>query len=758
MSRGISIGRAEVEMGEERDEEKGAPEEGAPAGLGRGRLKIYLGWAPGTGKTRRALLDARALRAQGIDLVVGWHEPKGRRDLDDLLAGLERIPPRNGSRAGLLLSDIDLEALLRRHPATVLIDELARTGGLSGAMPRWQMVELLRDRGISVITTLNSLHISALALPAAQILGHSVGEIVPVEFVKGADELVLVDLPPGELLSRIREGSVFGANGKAAVRSPLLSERNLFQLREMTLLFAAKVLDDRLTRQGGEKGIFERVTVLVSTHPESFAPLLDYGSTLSRRLGGELLVLHLEKIPLWGRWFGTKRPLPESLAARVRGAGGKLSILRTRHVPWTLWRFVERTKTTRLVLGHAGEAHPWSQSFVRSVLHHFPRIDVEVVLVPTLHPILPESDEPPAEDSLLPSEFSRQENRGRFTLFLGAAAGIGKTYRMLQTAKEQQEKGRRVVVGFLETHGRKETEEMARGLPVIPRKMVPYRGLILPEMDVEAIVAASPELVLVDELAHTNPPGFPSAKRYQDVLGLLGRGIDVFSTLNVQHVESLNDLVELQTGIRVRETVPDGVVVMADDLVLVDLTPEELQRRLLEGKVYPPDKIVSSLENFFSTRNLTALREFALMRAQGAGSAMGRMARRGGVVLVGVSSREADQALVRRGARLTERLGLRLQVLLIREKEGGEEEAPRRLRPLVESLGGSLRIETGSPWEELFVKHCQELRPVFVILGQSAWRPGLESTAEKIARKLTAYPLLIVPLDIRDHRSPDPAR
>ena len=136
---------------------------------------------------------------------------------------------------------------------------------------------------------------------------------------------------------------------------------------------------------------------------------------------------------------------------------------------------------------------------------------------------------------------------------------------------------------------------------------------------------------------------------------------------------------------------------------------------------------------------------------------MGRIARRGGVVLVGVSSREADQALVRRGARLTERLGLRLKVLLIRETEGGEVD-PRRLRQLVESLGGILRIETGSPWEELFVKHCQEIRPVFVILGQSAWRPGLESTAEKIARKLTAYPLLIVPLDIRDHRSPDSAR
>ena len=743
---------------EETSEEEGSPGEGVPVGLGRGRLKIYLGWAPGTGKTRRALLEARALRSQGIDLVVGWYEEKGRQDLADLLAGLERIPPKTETRSGVLLSDIDLEALLRRHPATVLIDELAGTGGLSGGMPRWKMIELLRDHGISVVTTLNSLHISELAAPAAQILGHFPGDIVPVEFVKGADELVLVDLPPGELLARIREGAVFGATGRGTPRSPFLSERALFQLREMTLRFAAKVLDDRFTRQGGEKGIFERVTVLVSSHPEAFAPLLDYGSTLSRRLGGELLVLHLERIPLWGRWFGAGRPLPESLEARVREAGGKLSVLRTRHVPWTLWRFVERTKTTRLVLGHAGEAHSWRQSFVRSVLHHFPRIDVEVVLVPTLHPVSPERGEGPIPERLSPSQLGKGKGRGRFTLFLGAAAGIGKTYRMLQTAREQLEKGRRVVVGYLETHGRKETEEMAQGLPVIPRTMVPYRGLILPEMDVEAIVAARPELVLVDELAHTNPPGFPSVKRYQDVLRLLEEGIDVYSTLNVQHVESLNDLVELQTGIRVRETVPDSVVVSADDLVLVDLTPEELQKRLLEGKVYPPEKIVSSLENFFSTKNLTALREFALMRAQGSGSAFGRIAYRGGTVLVGVSTREEDQALVRRGARLSERLGLRLLVLLIREREGAPEEESRRLRALVDSLGGTLRIETGSPWEELFVGRCREVRPVFVILGQSAWRPGFESTAEKIARKLTDFPLLIVPLDIRDHRSPDLGR
>ncbi|MCL5284627.1 MAG: histidine kinase [Nitrospirae bacterium] len=743
---------------EERTEE-GRPGHGGDGeafrGVGRGRLKIYLGWAPGIGKTRRALLDARAMAVQGVDIVLGWLEEKGRPDLSELARGLERIPPKTLMRSGVAVSDLDVEAVLRRRPATLLVDELARTGGLPGMGPRWQTIEGLLEQGISVVTTLNALHISELAGPSSQILGHPVREIVPVDFVRRADELVLVDLPPSELVARIRSGGVFGAGPDPSVRSPLFSESTLNRLRDMTLQFATKVLDARLTRAGGEKGIFERVTVLVSDHPEAFRTLLEYGGTLARRLGGELLVLHLEKVPLWGRWFVPERPFPDAFRRMVREAGGKLSVLRTRQVAWTLWRFIERTRTTRVVLGHAGTLHPWRKSLVRSVLRHFPRIDVEVSLVPTLHPVFPDLGGSPAGPSQATERAvpAPAPGRGRFTLFLGAAAGIGKTYRMLQVARERQAAGIRVVVGFLETHGRRETEEMARGLPSLPRKRVPYRGLLLEEMDLEGLLSVRPELVLVDELAHTNPPGFPSKKRYEDVLRLLEAGIDVFSTLNVQHVESLNDLVELQTGIRVRETVPDTMVAGADDLVLVDLTPEELQTRLLEGKVYPPEKVESSLANFFTTKNLTALREFALTSALRSGGYPGRIAPRGGTLLVGVSARAEDQALVRRGARIAERLGLRLLVLFVRTEGADGEEETGALGRLVSSLGGEFRVESRPSWEGPFVERCQEIRPALVLLGQSAWRPGNESTAEKIARKLTSFPLLIVPVDIRKHRT-----
>ncbi|MDB6022191.1 MAG: kdpD, partial [Pedosphaera sp.] len=207
-----------------------------------------------------------------------------------------------------------------------------------------------------------------------------------------------------------------------------------------------------------------------------------------------------------------------------------------------------------------------------------------------------------------------QQKRGKLKIFLGMAAGVGKTYAMLEAARKQQSLGVDVVIGYVETHGRKDTDALTVGLPVIPRKHIEYRGVTLSEMDVDAVLARKPKLALVDELAHTNAPESRHPKRYQDILELLDAGIDVYTSLNVQHVESRAQTVEEITGSTMHETVPDSVLDMAE-IELIDISPEDLLRRLDEGKVYLPDRAAVAMVNFFREGNLTALREMALRLA-----------------------------------------------------------------------------------------------------------------------------------------------
>jgi two-component system, OmpR family, sensor histidine kinase KdpD len=206
----------------------------------------------------------------------------------------------------------------------------------------------------------------------------------------------------------------------------------------------------------------------------------------------------------------------------------------------------------------------------------------------------------------------RPARRGKHKIFIGMAPGVGKTYRMLEEAHALKQQGIDVAIALLETHGRKETEQKAGGLEIIPRKQIPRSGLTLTEMDTDTVLDRSPQLALIDELAHTNVPGSLREKRYQDVEVILNAGIDVYSTMNIQHLESLNDVVARITTVVVRERVPDRILDEADEIVMIDVTPEMLQERLKEGKIYAPAKIQQSLDNFFQRRNLIALRELAL--------------------------------------------------------------------------------------------------------------------------------------------------
>jgi len=216
-------------------------------------------------------------------------------------------------------------------------------------------------------------------------------------------------------------------------------------------------------------------------------------------------------------------------------------------------------------------------------------------------------------ESAAPLEES-QPQRGRLRIYLGMAAGVGKTYAMLNEGQRRKGRGTDVVIGYVETHGRPLTEQQIGDLERVPRKREEYRGITLEEMDTEAILGRQPQVALVDELAHTNAPGSRHAKRYQDVEDLLAAGITVISTLNIQHLESLNDIVEAITGIRQRETLPDRILDEADEVELVDIAPDALRARLRHGNVYPPERARKALENYFSQSNLTALRELALRR------------------------------------------------------------------------------------------------------------------------------------------------
>ncbi|MBN1205913.1 MAG: universal stress protein [Myxococcaceae bacterium] len=271
-----------------------------------------------------------------------------------------------------------------------------------------------------------------------------------------------------------------------------------------------------------------------------------------------------------------------------------------------------------------------------------------------------------AEDFL---ELVERGRRGRLKLYIGFAAGVGKTYRMLEEAHALKKRGVDVVLGFIETHGRAETEQLVAGLEVVPRKAFTYRDVTVEEMDVDAVLARKPQVAVVDELAHTNVPLCRNARRYQDVQELLAAGINVIGAFNVQHLESLNDLVERATGVTVRETIPDSFLKNADQVVNLDLAVEDLHERLKAGKIYAPEKVAHALERFFKQENLSTLRELALREVAESldRATAGQQARAGeepsgkgggwGRVMVALSSYPPRAAtLLRRGSRMAGRL------------------------------------------------------------------------------------------------------
>jgi two-component system sensor histidine kinase KdpD len=361
-----------------------------------------------------------------------------------------------------------------------------------------------------------------------------------------------------------------------------------------------------------------------------------------------------------------------------------------------------------------------------------------------------------------------RDGRGRLKVFLGAAPGVGKTYAMLQAAHTQLRQGVKVLAGVVETHGRAETEALLGGLPQQPLVRSEYRGVMLEEMDLDGILAARPKLVLVDELAHSNAPGSRHAKRWQDIQELLAAGIDVFTTVNVQHLESLNDQVRGITGVQVRETLPDWVLQEAYELLLIDLPPRELLERLREGKVYVPEQARAAIDAFFTQTNLTALRELAMQTAaaqvdndlaqgyrqlgQAAPAVRGRL-------LVGVDGDAQAERLVRHASRVAQRRHLPWSLVHVDNGSVRDEQSRLRLQSaqqLAERLGGEVVLLRAGEVAKTLIQHAAERRASLVLVGQS--RPRLRrrlfggGLAARLLRQAHGLEINVLDSDQQQHQ------
>jgi two-component system sensor histidine kinase KdpD len=361
---------------------------------------------------------------------------------------------------------------------------------------------------------------------------------------------------------------------------------------------------------------------------------------------------------------------------------------------------------------------------------------------------------------------AKAEGRARLRVYIGAAPGVGKTYQMLEDAHELKRQGIDVVVGFVETHGRAETFAQIRDLEQVPLRRMEYRGVTLQEMDLDAILARRPAIAVVDELAHTNAPGSTHQKRYEDALALLDAGIDVITAVNIQHIESLNDVVASTTSVRVRETVPDWVLKRADEVVNVDVSIETLRTRLRQGKIYDPAKVEQALANFFRKGNLTALRELALrqLASDQAGKAQEYRQREGlerpiipEKVMVAMASRGSAKTLLRVGSRIAGRLATDWCAVYVETPK----EEPGRIKPddhvaladnirFAQQLGAKVVKLKGARVADLLVEFAKREGITHVIFGQSArsrWDLAMHgSIVDRFLRDVRDATVQIVPV------------
>ncbi|QHW31691.1 histidine kinase [Paenibacillus rhizovicinus] len=715
----------------------------------RGRLKIYIGAVSGSGKTYHMLREGQALKQQGIEVVVCAVSTMRRPETVEQLADLERIPSIHWMKGDVEKKDLNLDAIVERNPEVLLVDSLAHENRPDAKFPtRREDIRYLLSLGISVITTVNVYELEGVTEQAQKLTGIAPECTVPADLLELADEVRLIDVSPETILNRLSEGRLNN------VKDPeLLKRGNVGKLRELTLRLVAEGVNESLEKyreeQGfiGPSGASERILVAAQYHING-SIYIRRGQQIAKRLGGDLQVVvftDTSQEPTKEREAFKKSIL--KLVEKIDAGFREIAISGRKQVPRALIRYAMLINATRIVMGHSKQTRTEELrqgSIARALLKQTRNIDVFFMADRAEHegervlPVKRAVSKPPSEPYRRLSEQEVEKKiesirRGTFKVYVGAAPGAGKTYMMLREGNDLLRKDIDVVIGYVDTHGRADTDAQVGRLTAIPRIEAGERGT--EEMDVAAIIARNPEVVLIDDLAHANVPGSRNKRRYEDIREILDAGISVISTMNVQHLESLKDAVEHITGTIVSETVPDQFLRLADEIELIDVAPSALQERMRDGLIYKAEDVEGALAGFFKTGNLIALRELALREIaddvderleswERHGSLRGPW-RRHESIFVAVTTGKNAERLIRRGFRIAYRLKADWHVHYVRpegERSAACDQRIEEIKDLVDRLGGTFEAEQGVTANRIpdaLLAKANGLKSTQMILGQS---------------------------------------
>ncbi|MGE7778912.1 histidine kinase [Peribacillus sp. NPDC097264] len=751
----------------------------------KGRLKIILGSVSGSGKTYHLLMEGNELKGRGIDVVIGIISDGCNQMTMEQVGCLEAVPTIEWKSNGLIRKDLHVAEIQKRNPEVVLVDQLAHKNRPSAKNPtRLEDVMELIKSDISVITTINIYELKGVKKVAEHLLNLPlhVSEILPENTLTLADEVRLLDVTPEAILKRLQEGKIMENNKKTEADMKLYNRDNLAVLRELSLRFLAGEVEEDLTEHREQEGLMgpsgasERILVCVQYHWNG-SILIRRGDQIAKRLGGDLVVVSF--IPSQKELSKEESLFKSSIQKLIIKLNGKFEerAINGGDIAEEIVGYAMKHYITRIILGQSKRTR-WEEiihgSIVNKILGQTKNIDVCVVADRTKgegERVLPAVQSKKKKKNpyrrLSPEEIKEKiqgVKRGTLKVYIGSAPGVGKTYTMLREANQLKKSEIDIVIGLLETHGRKETASQVDTLETIPRKQVPYKNVLLEEMDLDRIIIRNPEVVLVDELAHTNVPGSKNQKRYQDVINILESGISVISTMNIQHVESLNDSVEQITGVRVRETVPDRILQLADELELIDVSPKALRQRMQEGNIYTMDKVEQSLNNFFKTRNLIALRELALRElADDVDDRLESFKRKEGVrgpwrkaevIFVCVNLKPDSERLIRRGFRIAYRLKAKWYVVYVKDQRtlpNDKQIILDKIKNLTKRLGGTFEMYSTTNRRMVVsevTKQLQDKKATQVIIGHSAkerWQEIIQgSIVAQLLREARHLDVLIV--------------